>query len=109
MNYMSSDEAELFFASAQDPDEILSDVVEELKRQDLLKKSGKFAHTCADLEMTHLERLAVLAEEFGEVAHEINEGIGGRPIDEKKLRTELVQVAAVAVACIEAIDKSRER
>lgn len=107
--YMSEAEAEIFFASAQDPDGILDDIVEELSRQKSLKQAGKFAYTCADLEMNHLERFAVLGEEFGEAAHEVNEGNGGRPIDEKKLRTELVQVAAVCVAWIEALDKSQQK
>lgn len=55
--------------------------------------------------MTPAEKLTVLGEELGEVGHEINEGIGtGRAVDLLKLRKELVQVAAVAVAWVESLD-----
>jgi hypothetical protein len=47
--------------------QILLDIVEERRRQDFLKSQGKFAHTCADA-MPASMKLAVLAEEFGEVA-----------------------------------------
>ena len=44
----------------------------------------------------------VLQEEVGEVAHEVNEGIGpDRNIDKRRLLKELIEVAAVAVACAE--------
>jgi hypothetical protein len=48
------------------------------------------------------DRLRVLAEEFGEVAEAM-----GRPEDgngKRDLRTELIQVAAVAVAWVEGLD-----
>lgn len=78
----------------------------ERQRQSLLKAGGRFKFTCADLEMTNPERLAVLAEEFGEAAHEVNETIGGHAaLNRANLRKELVQVAAVACAWIEALDK----
>ena len=52
--------------------------------------------------MSSAEKLTVLAEEFGEVAHEVNEGIGeGREVNIDKLRKELVQTAAVASAWVE--------
>lgn len=86
--------------------DVLEHVLAERRRQESLKASGKFAFTCADLEMNHHERFTVLGEEFGEVGHELNEAIGpGRAMDLVKLRTELVQVAAVAVAWCEAIDR----
>lgn len=40
----------------------------------------------------------ILGEEFGEVCHAINEN------DDDNLREELIQVAAVAVAMVEALD-----
>lgn len=84
------------------------DIVAERHRQDDLKLAGRFAYTCADPELTHAERLTVLGEEFGEVCHEVNEAIGGHAkLRRDKLRKELVQVAAVAVAWIEAIDAER--
>jgi NTP pyrophosphatase (non-canonical NTP hydrolase) len=80
--------------------QILLDVVEERRRQDFLKSQGKFAHTCADA-MPASIKLAVLAEEFGEVARAVCER------DYANLREELVQVAAICVAWLEAIDAGR--
>lgn len=81
----------------------LRDVGLERFRQEGLRVAGKFAHTCADATaMIDTERFAVLGEEFGEVAREVVEHG-----DDRELRKELVQVAAVAVAWIEAIDATR--
>jgi len=89
-------------------DRVLVRVERERQRQEALRVAGKFAFTCADAGMTNAERFMVLAEEFGEVAHELNEGIGdGRSVSLERLRTELVQVAAVCVAWCEAIDGGR--
>jgi len=83
----------------------LADVSNERYRQERLKYDGRFTYTCADSEMTDPERLAVLVEEVGEAGHEVNEGIGDHAkLDRAKLRKELVQVAAVAVAWIEELD-----
>jgi NTP pyrophosphatase (non-canonical NTP hydrolase) len=79
----------------------LEDVCDERQRQEQLKKEGKFLYTCADAEMTDGERLAVLVEEVGEVARAMNDGKG--------LREELIQVAAVAVAWVEAIDTAEAK
>ena len=85
--------------------EAVEAIYRERGRQEELKAQGRFAYTCADPEMTHPERLAVLGEEFGEACHEVNEGIGaGRAVNTKKLRKELIQVAAVCVGWIEALD-----
>ena len=96
--------------------DIFQDIDVERDRQDELKALGKFPMTCADLEMTHPERLSVLVEEVGEVSHEVNEAIGRQPTNRKEaalrradLRKELVQVAAVCVAWVEAIDREMER
>lgn len=91
--------------------ELLEEINDERERQNRLKAQGKFAKTCAD-DMTNLERLSVLAEEFGEAAHEVNETIGGHAVlDKSKLRAELRQVAAVCLAWIEGLqnDEQRER
>jgi hypothetical protein len=86
----------------------LDSVVIERIRQEALKREGKFAYTCADAGLSNAERFMVLAEEFGEVGHELNEGIGeGRSVSLERLRTELVQVAAVCMAWCEAIDGGR--
>jgi NTP pyrophosphatase (non-canonical NTP hydrolase) len=50
-------------------------------------------------------RLAILTEEVGEVARELNDAeIGGRPIDRDKLVKELIQVAAMAATWVEALE-----
>ena len=89
-------------------DAILEDVKKERLHQEVLKKQGKFAHTCADLRMTHHERLTVLTEEVGEVARAalVESGLAkeSKPQD---LEKELIQVAAVAVAWIEALRSPR--
>ena len=87
---------------------VLDLVASERGRQELLKSEGKFAHSCADDEMSHAEALTVLAEEVGEAAHEVNEGIGGRYIDKRRLLKELIQVAAVAVAWSEKVKREIE-
>ncbi len=87
----------------QGMDNIWDDVMIERLRQEALRSSGKFKATCATLgehQMNDHQCLAVLGEEFGEVARAINEN------DSKiHLREELVQVAAVCVAWIERIDR----
>jgi NTP pyrophosphatase (non-canonical NTP hydrolase) len=67
-------------------------------------KFGDSGMTCANPSMSPLLALAVLMEEVGEVAHVLNEGEG---IDQWRhyCREELIQVAAVAVAWIEGLDK----
>lgn len=51
---------------------------------------------------------AILGEEVGEVGRELAEaGTGAREFDGAAYRMELVQVAAVAVAAIQAYDRSR--
>lgn len=72
-------------------------MLSELDRADGLQKAGKFPKTigmCNDF-----EALAVLVEEVGEVAHEVNETIGRTPDAgyAQRLETELIQVAAMAI------------
>lgn len=81
---------------------ILDMVATERGRQEFLKSQGKYAYMCSDAEITHSECMTVLAEEVGEIAHEVNEGIGpNRDIDKRRLLKELIQTAAVAVAWAE--------
>lgn len=47
--------------------------------------------------------LAILTEEVGEVAKEIADGTLAHPFNEAAYRTELIHVAAVAVAAVEAL------
>jgi hypothetical protein len=92
---------------------VLADVAIERRQQELLKAEGRFARTCSDAGMSNLERLAVLAEEFGEAARHVLGAAdlaydGGEPRDERRwLRSELVQVATVAVAWVEGLDAER--
>lgn len=89
---------------------VLIAVGTERKRQEHLKATGKFEFTCADVDMTDYERFAVLGEEVGEVAKEVLTQ-ADRPLahdtagSRTALRKELVQVAAVAVAWVEALGR----
>lgn len=79
----------------------LRDVRDERARQD--ERWGVQAHH-------PLAWLAILAEEFGEVAQLVTEGCvppEGR-LERGALRGELIQVAAVAGAWVEAIDRGTE-
>lgn len=53
-----------------------------------------------------MRNLSILLEEVGEVAKEVNEL--HEPGAQQRLREELVQVAAVAVAWLECLDATRE-
>lgn len=87
---------------------ICDEVLDELGRADDLQKRGKFTKTigmCNDF-----EALAVLVEEVGEVSHEVNETIGrdlsanARREYLTRLRTELIQTAAMAIGWARRID-----
>ena len=83
---------------------ICDEVLDELHRAGQLQKAGKFPKT---IEMCNdFEALAVLVEEVGEVSHEVNETIGRVPDTAYKmrLRTELIQVAAMAVGWVRKLD-----
>lgn len=84
---------------------VLFSISNERHRQEQLKAAGKFLNTPADSVMTPSETLAVLGEEFGEVAREVAESVAGHPLDADKLRAELVQVAAVCAAWVERLDR----
>lgn len=80
--------------------QIFLDIMEERRRQDFLKSQGKFPWTCADAAPASM-KLAVLAEEFGEVAKEV--------CDQRwpELREELVQVMAVCFGWVQALDAGK--
>jgi hypothetical protein len=94
-----------FTVSAAQMD-ILFSIGKERGRQDVLKAEGKFSRTCSD-KMSEPERLAVLAEEFGEVARHVAEGLatGNNEAEVAGLEKELIQVAAVCVAWVEGLHK----
>jgi NTP pyrophosphatase (non-canonical NTP hydrolase) len=68
----------------------------ERVRQERLKAQGKFKHTPAD-DIPDTDRLPMLVEEVGEVARAMCDGVGRY--------AELVQVAALALAWLEALEK----
>lgn len=84
-------------------DKIASEVHEERRRQELLFKAGK--HTKTIDMCSNLERLVILAEEFGEVAHEVGDSMQPCGFDKAHLREELIQVAAVCMAWVESLDR----
>lgn len=75
------------------------DVLKERARQENLKTAGRFKWTAADEDCPEHVRLGMLVEEVGEVARAVQ---GGH--DAGDLRTELTQVAAIAVAWLEGLD-----
>lgn len=85
-----------------------AEAVREVGRQDRLAREGKFGGTHVMPGGTDLERLAVLAEEFGEVSIEVCKGIEVDGQDRRPgLRDELIQTAAVCLAWVAAIDEGR--
>lgn len=81
---------------------ILEEIWAERGRQETLKREGRFKYSCADAEMTEFEKLAILTRELGEVAQATGKLTAAR--HNVNLRTELIQVAAVAMAWVESID-----
>ena len=90
---------------------VIADVIIERSRQDNLQKQGRFPWTCADIEVPDANKLAILTEEVGEVAREISESFvwPEDPERRERLRTELIQVAAVAVGWAEGLDEQMEQ
>lgn len=100
--------------------QILREVRGERRSQDEARSQGRFPFTCAMLnydhrdkfgtlwsfEVTHAMRFPILVEEVGEAATALMhvEGGGSTHDTKRDLRKELIQVAAVAVAWVEAID-----
>jgi hypothetical protein len=89
---------------------ILHDVAAERLRQERLCAAGEFPATLAhDSHLTPSDKLAVVAEEFGEVAEIIADGLAARRApDADHLREELIQVAACCVAWVEYLDDGGE-
>lgn len=88
---------------------ILYQISLERDRQEALKSEGRFKFTCADPEMATGDKSMVLGEEYGEVCTAALEATGlSFDLHQPHLRKELIQVAAVAVAWIEALDKDTE-
>jgi hypothetical protein len=92
----------------------LTDIILERIRQETIGEAKRARgipwRSCADPEMDggDMTRVAVLGEEFGEVANAALERTYGSNLSDRHLRDELVQVAAVSLAWIEAIDERAE-
>lgn len=91
--------------------EALASVAAERVRQEHKcaekRAEGENWLTCADPRNDDGTRLAILTEEFLEVVKEINDARAEQRDPAQNLRVELVQLAAVAVAWVEAIDADR--
>ena len=94
----------------EDEEKLLGDILNEYDRQIALRRAGKFWYTCEDSPgLSPSLKLGVLMEEVGEVARAIlnmNGSANDMTIKEAEvnLRTELVQVAAVAFAWLKGIE-----
>jgi NTP pyrophosphatase (non-canonical NTP hydrolase) len=81
---------------------VLEKVEAERRRQELIAAGGGIAWSCADVMISPDLKLAVLTEEVGEVARAVL-GEAGAVRDGGDLATELIHVAAVAVAWAESL------
>lgn len=77
--------------------EVVSLVMLERARQEELVREGSLDYTAAAFDCPDVLRIAALMEEVGEVARAVQDA------DFDNLKVELVQVAAVAVAWVEAL------
>lgn len=85
--------------------DILLAIVTERDRQEELRAAGRFLHSAASPALAHSERCLILGEEFGEVARACLEASQlANDSHGKLIRTELIQLAAVALAWLEAPD-----
>lgn len=115
---MVSKAVDKIFQHVDELHNIIVEIVAERMRQDELVRIGKFTWNCSKAGILNQDKLAVLAEEFGEVAKEVTEQIieTCKYIKESlhypnhrklarlnALKKELVQVAAVCVAWIESL------
>ncbi len=87
-------------------DSFADSVFVERIRQETLRKAGKFKTDCSNPKAAPHENLAVLAEEFGEVAKEVCEFLSTGHMS-SNLEKELIQVAAVACAWWEGVQKAQ--
>jgi NTP pyrophosphatase (non-canonical NTP hydrolase) len=83
-------------------------IANERRDQDRRKAEGCFEFTCADSALTNAEKLTILVEEVGEVAREVLTQDGRRLARDtegtvRALHKEVIQVAAVATAWVEAL------
>lgn len=116
-------------------DEVFRMIARERERQEKLCEAGIFPWSCASVALSPSQKLAVLMEETGELAREVNAGIcfgtwnpgsvnegpteiAGTIVDgtiveaafehttqarREKIKEELIEIAAVAVAWLESM------
>lgn len=84
--------------SVADTAGVVSEVMLERARQEELVREGRLRWTAAHPDCPDEKRLQALVEEVGEVARALHDEEGA-----DRLREELIQVAAVAVAWVEAL------
>ncbi len=89
----------------------INEIIKERERQNQLKAEGRFMYTCADQEMDLTNCMLVLMEEVGELCRAVLEEkeltfdrladhVQGK-VGMEKIRNEVVQVGAVALAMCE--------
>jgi len=89
---------------------VLGAVDAEIDRQVSLAQEGRFRYACSDPEMPRGAKLAALVEEVGEVARALMELENHvSDLHGVDLQKELVQVAAIACAWIEAEEMPNNR
>lgn len=82
-------------------------ILGEVLRQDVLARAGRFGGTHIMPSGPDHARLAVLVEEVGEVARELNEALSTGTLDRDALVKELIQVGACAAAWATALEPGR--
>ena len=93
-------------------DQIYADIITERARQERLLVERGWKWSMATPGIDHSLKLMPLMEEVGEVAHAVRVAQGfevaGNSHDNHGLRAELIQVAACAVAWVEALEEEEE-
>jgi NTP pyrophosphatase (non-canonical NTP hydrolase) len=89
---------------------VFEQIAAERVRQQELLRAGKFTYTAASPVADNNRKLRILVEEVGEVAEaidhleQLNHNSPAAKRQREHLREELIQVAAVAVAWLEALE-----
>lgn len=84
---------------------VIHKITRERHRQESLIQTGKIIGDVKDPEEEDTLKLAILAEEFGEVANAVLESDRGNRSTREHMLLELIQVAAVACAWAESMER----